>query len=314
MRDSRRSRLVLTLLLVVATGLVTLEVRRAESSTLGALRDSGSAVFGPIERASAAVWEPIASLVDGRSQGERIEALRRENARLRAQLRSSRLARKQAGELSELRALAGRGRYRIVPAEVVAVRGAGAFEHTATIDVGARDGVEADMTVVSADGLVGRIVHVGTWTSRVLLATDSSSRVGARLEASNEIGIVRGRGSSEMRLRMLDVRAGVEPGHRLVTFGSQGSTPYVPGVPIGTVTSVQQRPGSVTPNASVRPFVDFSTLDLVGVVVRTPRQKPRDSVLPPKPTQRPRSSPEPASTAGTGSAAGTAASDRGVGS
>lgn len=312
MRDSRRSRLVLTLLLVVATGMVTLDIRRAESSTLGALRDSGSAVFGPIERASAAAVESIASLLDGRPQQERVEALRQENARLRAQLRSNRLAREQAGELAELRDLAGRGRYRIVPGEVVAVRGMGAFEHTATIDVGARDGIEANMTVVSADGLVGRIVHVGTSTSRVLLVTDSSSRVGARLEASNEIGIVRGRGSSEMRLAMLDVRAGVKPGRRLVTFGSQGGAPYVPGVPIGTVTSVQQRPGSVTPRASVRPFVDFSTLDLVGVVVRTPRQDPRDSVLPPEPN-RPRSSPGPAGTAGAASMTGTAASDRGPG-
>jgi rod shape-determining protein MreC len=75
-----------------------------------------------------------------------------------------------------------------------------------------------------------------------------------------------------------------------VTFGSVHDTPYVPGVPVGTITSVAHTTGTLTPTAKVRPFVDFATLGVVGVVVTPPRTDPRYSVLPPQP---PKPSPKP---------------------
>ncbi len=291
MRDSRRTRLVLGLLLIASLSLLTVDYRSEGSAPLAFLRDAGAAVFGPIESAAAATAERMrhaaAGFADARAQQQRIESLRRENARLRTRLRSQRLAAERATELEGLADLAGRGRYRIVPAEVVAVRSALGFERTATIDVGRRDGVTRDMTVVCAQGLVGRVVHVGTTTSTVLLAIDRSSRVGARLAGSDEIGVVRGGGGGTMKLKLLDSGARVTPGTRLVTFGSQGGTPYVGGVPIGTVTSVAPESGALAPKARVRPFVDFSSLDLVGVVVAPPRRNPRDAVLPPRPASEP---------------------------
>jgi rod shape-determining protein MreC len=72
-------------------------------------------------------------------------------------------------------------------------------------------------------------------------------------------------------------------GRRIVSFGSQQSKPYVPGVPIGVVERVDNTPGEVTRTAYARPFTDFSALDVVGVVVAAPKRDPRDAVLPPKP-------------------------------
>jgi rod shape-determining protein MreC len=72
-------------------------------------------------------------------------------------------------------------------------------------------------------------------------------------------------------------------GDRLVTFGSQGNTPYVPGVPVGSVRRVKGTPGSQTRTAIISTYVDFTALDLVGVVVEPPRSDPRDAVLPPPP-------------------------------
>lgn len=288
MRDSRRTRLVLSLLLVVALALITLDFRDGSDSPVTALRDAGSAVFGPIERAAGAVAGPVRNtvqdLVAAQGTQAKNDALRRENARLRAQLRSREVSRERAGEFDDLLDFAGRGRYRIVPAEIVAVRAAQGFEHTATIDAGSRDGIEKNMTVISAQGLVGRVVHVGASTSTVLLAIDSSSHVGARLGGSNEIGIVNGQGSGDMTMKLLDSDAAVQSGARLVTFGSQGGRPYVPGVPIGTVTETQRDSAELTLTAEVDPYVNFSALDLVGVVVQTPDDNPRDALLPPEPT------------------------------
>jgi rod shape-determining protein MreC len=84
-------------------------------------------------------------------------------------------------------------------------------------------------------------------------------------------------------------------GQRLVSYGVKGGA-YVPGVPLGTITSVQGTPGQLTRIAKVAPYVDATSLDLVGVVIQGPRENPRDTVLPPKPTASP--------TAGTTGATG----------
>ena len=59
----------------------------------------------------------------------------------------------------------------------------------------------------------------------------------------------------------------LRPGQELVTFGSVGGRPYVPGVPVGVVSAVTTPPGSLTPTALVKPFADFTGLGVVGVVV-----------------------------------------------
>ncbi len=75
------------------------------------------------------------------------------------------------------------------------------------------------------------------------------------------------------------------PGQQVVTYASVGDQPEVPGVPVGTVVSVSGGAGALTQTAMVRPFVNFTTLGVVGVVVQVPRHNPRVSVLPrPAPT------------------------------
>jgi rod shape-determining protein MreC len=161
--------------------------------------------------------------------------------------------------------------------------------------------VRPDMTVMSAEGLVGRVTRVGPATATVLLATDITSSVGARLEESHEIGIVQGRGrrglggggATPIRFQMLNANAPLRVGQRLVTLGSQGERPYVPGVPIGQIERIDAPSGGLIRTAYVRPFTSFTTLDVVAVVVAPPKADPRDAVLPPKP---PSPSPSPTPT------------------
>ena len=182
---------------------------------------------------------------------------------------------------------AGAGQYGIKAAQVIAIGAAQGFSWTITIDAGSDDGIQRDMTVLNGDGLVGRVTTVGPSTSTVLLACDPDFTVGTRMEKSMEIGFATGQGDRPLRVQLLNGKANVKRGDRLVTFGSQADKPFVPGVPIGTVVKLDPGAGGLTRTVEVQPFVGYTSLDVVGVVVVPPREDPRDTVLPPKPTPTP---------------------------
>ncbi|QSI48880.1 rod shape-determining protein MreC [Thermobispora bispora] len=292
MRETRRARLALGLLIVAALVLITVDRRAGQGHVLGPVRETVAALFGPFERAGAAVARPITEFVgmvrDAPGARQAIADLRKENARLRSELAAQRLDGSRAAKLDRMLGLAGLGRYRVVPAVVIARRSIPGFAETVEIDAGTKDGVRADMTVLSEHGLVGRVVRAGADMSTVALLTDPSVSVGARLEGGNEIGVVSGLGEAGggdnfVKFRALDSTVSLSAGRRLVSMGSLRSRPYVAGVPIGVIERVENTPGDLVRTAYVRPFTDFSTLDVVGVVVEGPKRDPRDAVLPPEP-------------------------------
>ena len=178
--------------------------------------------------------------------------------------------------------VAALGRYTVVPAQVVAVSIGQDLSWTVTLDAGSRDGIKPDETVLNGDGLVGRVVSVSRYSCTVVLLVDATSSVGTRLAGSMEIGVTSGDGlhPDALDMQLFDPFADVKVGERVVTYGSVNYRPFVPGVPIGTVTAVQGVKGQSGRIAVIQPFVDIYRLDLVGVVVVPPRTDPRDAVLP----------------------------------
>ena len=303
MRDRRRSRVVLALLLLTSFTLITLDYRSGSGSPLGPFRGAVSAVVGPIERAAAAIVRPVRGFVDDigtlGSSKSKIKQLEDENAKLRAENNQAELYAARLRELSSINRLAGVGQYRIVKAQVIALGESLQFEQTATIDAGSKDGIKPGLTVVNGDGLVGRVKTVGRDTATILLAIDPISTVYVRLEGSLRIGAVTGTGPGDLAFQLRDANATVKKGERLVTFGSQGKGPFVAEVPVGTVDEVESTPGALTRSAKVKPFVDFGALDLVAVIMESPRTIKRDSVLPPKPTPSPTPTPTMPNPSGT---------------
>jgi rod shape-determining protein MreC len=286
--DSRRTRVVLGVLVIIAIGLITLDFKDGGASPP---RGIGADIFGPIERVTHDVTNPVASLFDsitgGPSQQDTIANLQRENAELRAELSSAQLTKSARDQLAKLLQLDAGG-YRIVAANVIAA--GGDYSDTITLDVGRADGIKPDETVLNGSGFVGTVTQVSSDTSTVVLADDASSFIGVQMEGSGQIGEVTGTGksmsgSSTLRLTLFDANAVLQPGQQVDTYASVGDQPEVPGVPVGTVISVQPRAGSLTQTAVVQPFVNFTELGVVGVVVEVPRHNPRTSILPrPAPT------------------------------
>ena len=133
------------------------------------------------------------------------------------------------------------------------------------IDQGEKNGIKTDMAVITADGVVGKVLRVYRSTSEVLLINDQTSGVGALLEKTRLQGILRGTPSGEVVLEKVMSDETVPAGEQVLTSGGDGIFPK--GLLVGAVTKVS--PGSeLFLNIHVRPAADLSKLEEVLVVTK----------------------------------------------
>jgi len=281
-RETRRTRVVLVVLLAAALGLIALSYSDSSIPALRGVRSVSGSVFGGAEHAAKSVTGAFTSA----GSSSDVASLHKQVLALRAELSAASLSKAGYAELRKMLLLAGAGQYRIVAASVIAF-GQG-YAQAVTLDVGSKDGVRPQETVLDGEGLVGYITSVTPTTSTVLLAVDSAAVVGVALAPSGQLGWVTGPGKSPggtglMRLQMLNSAAVLKQWDQLVTSGSVKDQPYVPGVPVGVVTKLVVTNGGLTASALLRPYVDFGALSVVGVVIAPPRHDPRFAAIPPLP-------------------------------
>lgn len=96
-----------------------------------------------------------------------------------------------------------------------------------------------------------------------------------------------GQGTRKGVLQLLDNQTTLKVGDVILARGSQNNRPFVPGVPIGEVTAVDNAAGAVTQTADVKLFANFATLSVVAVVVGSPKDDPRDALVPKAPIPMP---------------------------
>lgn len=267
------------------------------SSAFDAVRRGSATVFGPAQRALGGASHAVGTFVSGVSSlgrdAEENQKLRDENDRLRAQLRATDNLRRQVAQWQALLGLTDVSGYSLQPARVVSVGSSLGFEWTATIDAGSRDGVRVNATVVNGKGLVGRVKRVGPYTSTVLLLVDGDFSVGVRLVRSGQLGVVSGQGRDELSYQLIGRRARADVGEAMYTSGST----FAAGIPVGRVATTSNNPNSATLTGTLSPYVDVTSLELVGVVLDVPRRAPRAPLEPtPLPSPRPAPSPTPAPT------------------
>jgi rod shape-determining protein MreC len=133
------------------------------------------------------------------------------------------------------------------------------------IDKGEHDGIKPDMAVITADGIVGKVLRVYRSTSQVLLIDDQTSGVGAILDKTRVQGIVRGTPSGEVELEKVMSDETVPAGEQVLTSGGDGIFPK--GLMVGRVTKVS--PGSeLFLKIHVHPAANLSRLEEVLVVTK----------------------------------------------
>lgn len=131
-----------------------------------------------------------------------------------------------------------------------------------TIDKGTRDGITTDDGVLSAEGVVGRVVEAGPFTSKVALLTDFTSTIPAIVQRGRYWGVAKGNQTS-VRLDYVSQDAPLRIGDKVVTGEARS---FHSGALIGTIVQIERSDSSLYQTAVVKPAADFSTLDRVIVV------------------------------------------------
>jgi rod shape-determining protein MreC len=157
--------------------------------------------------------------------------------------------------------------FKLMPARIVA-RDASTWYNKVVIDRGSADGIKDDQPVLTDLGLVGKTAVVDTHTSTVVLISDETCRVAAKVEGTQEQGIIRGERISSgstpsIGLNFLSKQAKIQPGANIYTSGVGGVFPS--GVLVGQVKEFVTR--ELDGHATVVPAVDLTTLEDVFVVV-----------------------------------------------
>jgi len=207
-----------------------------------------------------------------------LRGVRQENRDLKQKIEQLEIERVRLSEDAEqahrLQALLGFKEQFIARTVAAQVIGSSGSERSRSIyiDKGSRDGLKADMAVITADGIVGKVLrgvqdHVGS----VLLINDQTSGVGAILEKSRLQGVLRGTAAGEVVLEKVMTDESVQAGERVLTSG--GDRIFPKGLLVGTVTKVSPGP-ELFLNIRVKPAADLGRLEEVLVITQQEEREP----------------------------------------
>jgi rod shape-determining protein MreC len=199
-----------------------------------------------------------------------LRGVRAENRQLKQQIEQMRLEQvrlaedaAQARRLQTLLAFKEQFISRTVAAQVIGSSGSD-LSRIVYIDKGENAGIKRDMAVMTADGIVGKVLLVYPSVSQVLLISDQSSGVGALLEKTRLQGVLRGTANGEVVLERVMSDEQVAVGENILTSG--GDQIFPKGLPVGTVTKVSSGKDLFL-NIKIKPAANLSKLEEVMVLV-----------------------------------------------
>lgn len=192
------------------------------------------------------------------------EFLKQENARLRLEI--AKLTEK-ANENLRLKKFIGLKTsldYPSILAQVVGLDASGVYR-TVTINRGREDGINVNMPVMVADGVVGKVIGAYARTAQVGLVTDPMISIDARVDRTRDRGVNIGGANNSCVLKYLNRNAEVKTGDRVITSGLDGIFPK--GMLIGVIESVNLGQQGLYLEAIVHPAASFHELEEVLVIL-----------------------------------------------
>jgi rod shape-determining protein MreC len=254
------------------------------------VRNTTQTALAPIQSFATWLFSPVGEFFSDifsiRQTRERIQELESENEKLKAQVVVNEDIKGELKQLKSVLDLAGKARYEVVSARVISRGGTGTFSESIVIDAGSAAGIKPEMTVIAGEGLVGVVKSTTANNAVVMLMSDPAFRIGVRVAGSQDMGILSGQGDDNFSVMMLRAESELRVGDVLLSRGSSGDKPFVPGVPVGRVSLVESALGQLTKEARVSAYVNLDSLRIVSVVLDSVAGDPGDSLVPraPRPT------------------------------
>jgi rod shape-determining protein MreC len=280
-RRSGRGRLLLLIFLALSILIITLDFRQNEGGPLERAKDISATIVAPIQRGLTTVFRPVGEFFA--SIGE-LGGLRSKNQRLEAELeaaeseiQNARALENDFEKLTELHDVQEPWTAMETLTASVQSNVSSNYRWARVIDKGRDDGIRPDMAVVNADGLVGKIVRpVTEHTATVLLLIDPRGAAGARISDRRDTGKIQGNGDNDrLALELIGSNSDVFVGDIVVSSGyNEGIFP--PSIPIGIVDEVIGDVRAPDHTIIVDPFVNFTELDYVLVLLETGRSVAQD--------------------------------------
>ncbi|HZR55627.1 MAG TPA: rod shape-determining protein MreC [Terriglobales bacterium] len=264
----RNVTILVAILFAQVLGLAIQVKRSAENQSTRLIRVWTVAAITPLERGIVGLQGGIAGIWHNYFY---LRGVRQENRDLKAEIERLRLEqvrlKDDAEQARRLQLLLGFKEQFISHTVAAQVIGSSGTEQSRSvyIDKGSRDGIEKEMAVITADGVVGKVLHVFNSTAQVLLISDQLSGVGTILEESRLQGVLRGTASGEVVLDKIMNDEEVQAGARVLTSG--GDQIFPKGLLVGTVSKSSHGPESFL-NIKVKPAANLSKLEEVLVITK----------------------------------------------
>lgn len=263
----------LTIIIVAVIVAVAVAISSLGSNTMQKLQAGFLGLLSPFLKTGSTVQHQIGAMGQGLKT---LKELEEENAKLTSENRELRTTNQILHDLemenNKLRAALEykqRSVFKLVPARVIS-RDASTWWNTVKINRGFEDGIDSDQPVLTDAGLVGKTTTVGKNESIVLLITDETCKVAAKVEGTREQGILSGQRIQEtgaaglMELSFLSKAADLQPGQKIYSAGVSGGV-FPTGILLGGVKSF--KPRELDGQAIVEPALDLSSVEDVFVVV-----------------------------------------------
>lgn len=272
-------------LLALNFALMTYDARD-ESTKQRKIRTVAQSIAYPFQWTASSVGNLVGGLFGGVGELRRASTenhqLRTQVEQMQNELRDTRQKASEAERLEKLLKLNEQTKYGAITAQVIA-RDPSLWFDSVTINKGRGAGVEINMPVVTADGIVGRIVSTSPLSAQIMLITDEKSGAGAvvgQLGQSNAIGSIKGMGENGLLdMRYVSGLEKVQLGDIVYTTGQDGI--YPPGYSVGPVVELRSGTATQAQVIHIRPSAGLDRLKEVVVLQYRPTKTPElDQSLP----------------------------------
>lgn len=225
-------------------------------------------IKGPFTSSGNGVKTGINGLLQFKSIMKENERLKEQISELNREMIQAKLTEAELDELRNLSNILGyqniSSNYNFVTADVIGMDGSNWF-NLFTINAGTEDGIYKDAVVVNGDGLIGRVLEVGTDWSKIISVIDESNSVSFKvLRDLNLLGILYGDGKGSLEGYMIDPDAAIIEGDILIT---SGIGMYPEGVPIGKVEKIVWNDNTLLKTITIKPSAYFKNLQKVTVLI-----------------------------------------------